>query len=164
MIIYVDEKDIEFCSNAIKLIKENGATDIKKDKSDVDGSSIVVYPNAEGKIIIGFGKMDILNSETIEKEENDKTDILKYKRPTGKNHSFVRTAKGIVRSDIDFMNMTDNEKHHMMENDHRIFENSEEFNGNHLVEYAFINPDDGKECCLGYITKDMRVFEGTELF
>ena len=157
--MFVNEKDIEFCVNAIKLIKENGATYIKKDNDDL---YIEICLNPNDEVVIAFNEDAFekankiinkgLNGETIKSDG--------FGKLTGKNHSFVRTAKGIVRDDIDLMNMTDDEKRIMIDNDYYIFENAEEFNGNHLVEYAFINPDDGKECCLGYITKDKAILEG----
>ena len=66
MTIFMNEQDVEFCVNAIKLIKDNNATFIKKDTSITNGKCIEVYTNQYNEVIVKFDEDDCI------KETKDK--------------------------------------------------------------------------------------------
>lgn len=43
MTLYLNEEDVEFLVGAIKLIKENGASNVEKDSGTISGVKLSVY-------------------------------------------------------------------------------------------------------------------------
>jgi hypothetical protein len=68
MTIFMNEQDIEFCVNAMKLIKDSNATFIKKDTSVIDDHCIDVYKNQDDKVVIKFTEQDCIKEGSTEHE------------------------------------------------------------------------------------------------
>lgn len=68
MTIFTNEQDIEFCVNAIKLIKDSNATFIKKDISSINDKCIDVYKNQDDKVVVKFKEQDCVKKGSVEHE------------------------------------------------------------------------------------------------
>jgi hypothetical protein len=64
MTVIVNEQDIEFCVDAIKLIKDNNATFIKKDTSTINDKCIDIYKNCDDEVIIKIKEIDLIKAES----------------------------------------------------------------------------------------------------
>lgn len=63
MTVIVNEQDIAFCVDAIKLIKENNATFIKKDTIDINDKCIDVYTNMDDEVIIKIKEIEPIKAD-----------------------------------------------------------------------------------------------------
>lgn len=64
MTVIVNEQDIAFCVDAIKLIKKNNATFIKKDTIDINDKCIDVYTNMDDEVIIKIKEIDLIKADS----------------------------------------------------------------------------------------------------
>ena len=68
MTIIVNEQDIEFCVDAIKLIKDRNATFAKKDTSVTNDKRISIYKNYDDEVVIKFEELSYVKEENLEHE------------------------------------------------------------------------------------------------
>lgn len=59
----MNERDIEFCVDAIKLIKERNATFVRKDTSSINDKCIDIYENSDNEIVIKVKETDLIKDE-----------------------------------------------------------------------------------------------------
>ena len=64
MTVIVNEQDIEFCVDAIKLIKDNNATYIKKDTSNINDKCIDIYKNMDDEVVIKIKEIVPIKAES----------------------------------------------------------------------------------------------------
>lgn len=62
MTVIVNEQDIDFCVDAIKLIKDNNATFIKKDTSTINDKCIDIYKNMDDEVVIKIKEIDCIKA------------------------------------------------------------------------------------------------------
>ena len=73
MVFMMNEQDVGFCVNAIKLIKDNGATFVRKDTSAVNDRWIDVCKNQDGEAVIKLTEADCVK----ERSAQDELDVVK---------------------------------------------------------------------------------------
>lgn len=64
MTVLMNEQDIEFCVDAIQLIKDRNATFIKKDTSNINDKCIDVYKNIDDEIVIKVKEIDLIKADS----------------------------------------------------------------------------------------------------
>lgn len=62
MTIIVNEEDIAFCVDAIKLIKDNNATYVKKDTSAINDKCVDIFKNSDDELVIKFKEKDYVKA------------------------------------------------------------------------------------------------------
>ena len=68
MTIFMNEQDVDFCVNAIKLIKDSDATFIKKDTSVMNDKCIDIYKNQDEEVVIKFTEQDCIKKGSVQHE------------------------------------------------------------------------------------------------
>lgn len=58
MTVFMNEQEIDFCVDAIKLIKDSNATFIKKDTSVINDKCIELYKDSTDKIVVKIDETD----------------------------------------------------------------------------------------------------------
>lgn len=69
MTVIVNEQDIDFCVDAIKLIKENNATFVKKDTSTINDKCIDIYKNMDDEVVIKIKEIDLIKADRPQQSE-----------------------------------------------------------------------------------------------
>lgn len=64
MTVLMNEQDIEFCVDAIQLVKDRNATFIKKDTSTINDKCIDVYKNMDDEVIIKIKEIDLIKADS----------------------------------------------------------------------------------------------------
>lgn len=98
MTVIVSEQDIDFCVDAIKLIKDNNATFIKKDTSTINDKCIDIYKNCDDEVVIKIKEIDLIKAESPQRcyEEQPYKGSpleLKHKLERATEWNFVKDGK-----------------------------------------------------------------------
>lgn len=99
MTVFMDERDIRFCVDAIKLIKDSNATFIKKDTSITNDKYIELYKDSVDEIVVKVNEMDYIKESSDDVKESDSR--CRYQKQPYKGSSLL--------------SMTTLEKRHLLE-------------------------------------------------
>lgn len=95
MTVFMDERDIRFCVDAIKLIKDSNATFIKKDTSITNDKCIELYKDSVDEIVVKVNEMDYIEESSDDIKESDSR-----RRYLEKRH-LLEQAKELLKRWID---------------------------------------------------------------
>lgn len=96
-VFIMNEQDIDFCVNAIKLIKDSNATFIKKDTSIINNKCIELYKTSTNEIVVKLNEDDYIQKENPQRWYGE----MPYKgSPLEKKHQLER-AKELLKRWID---------------------------------------------------------------
>ena len=101
MTVLMNEQDIAFCVDAIKLIKDSNATYIKKDTTVINDKCIEIFKNNDDEIVIKFKEKDYVKASDPDPDPEPVYEELPYKgSPLERIHNLERAldiAKGLLQ-------------------------------------------------------------------
>lgn len=98
MTVIVNEQDIDFCVDAIKLIKENNATFVKKNTSTINDKCIDIYKNCDDEVVIKIKEIDLIKAESpqrnCEEQPYEGSPLeMKHKLERANEWNFIKEGK-----------------------------------------------------------------------